>query len=57
MLYNLQYVLGDDLFQNAMKHYFEQWKMAHPYPEDFRNSIIEYTNVDLNWFPINSLND
>lgn len=50
MLYNLQYVLGDELFSNAMKHYFNQWKMAHPYPEDFRNSIIQYTNVDLNWF-------
>ncbi len=50
MLYNLQYVLGDTLFQNAMKYYFYQWKMAHPYPEDFRNSIIQYTKVDLNWF-------
>lgn len=50
MLYNLEYVLGDDLFKKAMQHYFEQWKMAHPYPEDFRNSIIQYTNVDLNWF-------
>jgi aminopeptidase N len=50
MLYNLQYVLGDTLFQNAMKHYFNQWKMAHPYPEDFRNSITQYTKVDLNWF-------
>ncbi|MDZ4667898.1 MAG: M1 family metallopeptidase [bacterium] len=50
MLYNLQYVLGDSLFQKAMQHYFNQWKMAHPYTEDFRNSIIAYTHVDLNWF-------
>ncbi len=50
MLYNLQYVLGDTLFQNAMKHYVNQWKFAHPYFEDFRNSIIQYTKVDLNWF-------
>jgi aminopeptidase N len=50
MLYNLQYVLGDSLFQNAMKHYVNQWKFAHPYFEDFRNSIIGYTKVDLNWF-------
>ena len=50
MLYNLQYVLGDELFLNAMKHYVSQWKIAHPYPEDFRNSIIQYTHVDLNWF-------
>jgi aminopeptidase N len=50
MLYNLQYVLGDSLFSGAMQHYFNQWKMAHPYFEDFRNSIINYTHVDLNWF-------
>ncbi len=50
MLYNLQYVLGDELFLKAMKHYFNKWKFAHPYPEDFRQAIIEYTKVDLNWF-------
>ncbi|GIV33058.1 MAG: hypothetical protein KatS3mg031_0593 [Chitinophagales bacterium] len=50
MLYNLQYVLGDSLFLQAMRHYFDQWKFCHPYEEDFRNSIIRYTKVDLNWF-------
>ncbi|MCI5056593.1 MAG: hypothetical protein MRY83_10825, partial [Flavobacteriales bacterium] len=50
MLYNLQYVLGDELFLEAMQHYFDQWKIAHPYFEDFRSSIINYTRVDLNWF-------
>lgn len=50
MLYNMQYVLGDSLFQRAMKNYFNQWSFRHPYVEDFRNSIIEYTKVDLNWF-------
>lgn len=50
MLWNLQYVLGDELFLKAMQHYTETWKLCHPYPEDFRNSIIQYTHVDLNWF-------
>ena len=50
MLYNLQYVMGDSLFQNSMKHYFSQWKFCHPYFDDFRNSIINYSHVDLNWF-------
>jgi len=50
MLYSLQYVLGDSLFQAAFRNYFEQWKFAHPYFEDFRSSIINFTNVDLNWF-------
>ncbi len=50
MLYNLQYVLGDELFSAAMKNYFSQWQYAHPYWEDFRSSVIRYTKVDLNWF-------
>lgn len=50
MLYNLQYVLGNKLFNEAMQHYFNQWKLCHPYFEDFRKSIIDYTKVDLNWF-------
>jgi aminopeptidase N len=50
MLYNLQYVLGDDLFLESMQYYFKTWKIAHPYNEDFRNAIIQFTKVDLNWF-------
>ena len=50
MLYNLQYVLGDSLFQAALKHYVAQWKFAHPYPEDFRNSVTQFTHTNLNWF-------
>lgn len=50
MLYNLRYVLGDELFKAAMQNYFNQWKFCHPYPEDFRASIINFTHNDLNWF-------
>lgn len=50
MLKNLEYVMGRALFDKAMQHYFKQWKFCHPYPEDFRNSIIQFTGVDLNWF-------
>ena len=50
MLFNLQYVLGDELFLSAMQNYFQTWKIAHPYLNDFRNSIIQFTGVDLNWF-------
>lgn len=50
MLKNLEYVLGRAFFDKAMQHYFNQWKFCHPYPEDFRNSIIQYTGIDLNWF-------
>jgi len=50
MLYNLQYTLGDSLFKETLHHYFEQWKFAHPYFEDFRASVIQFTHWDLAWF-------
>ena len=50
MLDNLRYTLGDELFLEAIQYYVRQWKCAHPYPEDFRQAIIDYTHVDLNWF-------
>jgi hypothetical protein len=50
MLYNLQYVLGDELFLEAMQNYFQTWKIAHPYFNDFRKTVITFTKVDLNWF-------
>ncbi len=50
MLYNLKYVLGDSLFLHAMQHYVKKWTGAHPYPEDFREAITEYTQIDLTWF-------
>jgi len=50
MLHNLEYVLGEELFAEAFKNYFDEWKFAHPYFDDFRHSIINYTKVDLNWF-------
>lgn len=33
-----------------MQNYFNQWKFAHPYIEDFRTSFIQFTHVDLNRF-------
>ncbi|HEY0976105.1 MAG TPA: M1 family metallopeptidase, partial [Flavobacteriales bacterium] len=50
MLFNLQYTLGDSLFLAALQNYFHRWKMCHPYVEDFRQSITDFTKVDLNWF-------
>ncbi|MDD3877393.1 MAG: M1 family metallopeptidase [Bacteroidales bacterium] len=50
MLMNLEYVLGKDLFNKAIKDYFEQWKFCHPYIEDMRASFIHSTQTDLNWF-------
>ncbi|MBL7810609.1 MAG: M1 family metallopeptidase [Bacteroidetes bacterium] len=50
MLYNLEYTLGDSVFLKAMKDYVAQWKICHPYIEDFRSSITRSVGTDLNWF-------
>ncbi|MDX9750658.1 MAG: M1 family metallopeptidase [Flavobacteriales bacterium] len=50
MLYNLQYVLGDSLFLEAMRHYVDQWRTCHPYPEDMRQSFVDRTGAELDWF-------
>ena len=50
LLQNLRYILGDSLFLHSMQSYFQTWKLAHPYPEDFRNSVIHATHTDLNQF-------
>ena len=50
MLYNLQYFLGDSAFSMAMKQYVKSWKFCHPYIDDFRNSIIQSAQTDLNKF-------
>jgi len=50
MLYNLEYVLGKEIFLKAMKNYVNQWKFCHPYPENFRESISHYTGENLDWF-------
>lgn len=50
MLYNLQYVLGEELFLKAMQNYFNEWKICHPYWEDFKTSMNRSTGTDLTWF-------
>lgn len=50
MLYNLQYVLGDDIFLKAMQFYFNRWYLCHPYEEDFVAAIRDYTKADIVWF-------
>lgn len=50
MLYNLQYLLGEKLFLKAMQNYFNQWRMAHPYPDDFRKAVTDVAKTDLTWF-------
>lgn len=45
----LEIYLGKDIFDNAMKAYFQEWKFKHPTPQDFKNIIekISGKNIDV----------
>lgn len=46
----LKKYLGDEVFEKAMKSYYEEWKFKHPYPEDFRKEFEKSTGKNLSWF-------
>ena len=50
VLYMLQYVIGDSLFDVAMKNYFNEWHYKHPYRTDFIASFEKTANRELDWF-------
>ncbi|HZY10343.1 MAG TPA: M1 family aminopeptidase, partial [Bacteroidota bacterium] len=51
VLLMLQYVLGDSVFEVAMKEYFNRWQFKHPYPEDFYSAMqVVGGKGDLSWF-------
>ena len=42
--------LGQEMFDNCMKEYFEKWKYKHPQPEDLKAIFENKTGKDLSWF-------
>lgn len=43
-------MLGDQLFNKALKYYIEQWKGHHPTPYDFFACMNAGAGKNLNWF-------
>ena len=50
VMFMLQYILGDSLFDFAMKEYFRRWHWKHPYLDDFQTVMEEVSNLSLEWF-------
>ncbi|MBW7888785.1 MAG: M1 family metallopeptidase [Bacteroidetes bacterium] len=46
----LEDLLGTETFNAAMLEYYRRWKLKHPYPNDFFNTIEDVTGRDLDWF-------
>lgn len=50
MFRNLEYMIGTERLREALAYYFDKWKFKHPYPNDFRQAMADYLNMDLTWF-------
>jgi hypothetical protein len=46
----LKSYLGDELFDNCMRTYFDRWAFKHPYPKDMQKVFEEVSDKNLNWF-------
>ena len=42
--------LGQEIFDECMKDYFEKWKFKHPQPSDLKAIFENKTGKDLSWF-------
>ena len=42
--------LGEDLMNQCMSAYFEEWKFKHPQPQNLQACFERVTGKDLNWF-------
>ena len=43
----LKQQLGGKIFEQSMKNYYSQWQFKHPYPENFKQSIEEVSNKNI----------
>lgn len=46
----LRAYLGDSLFDEAMRAYYQNWIFRHPRPDDLRTDFENFTGKDLTWF-------
>ena len=46
----LQYMLGDSLFDAGMRQYYDEWRFRHPDQRDFERSMEKASGMRLDWF-------
>ncbi len=46
----LESYLTTQVFDNALRSFYESWKFKHPYPEDMQSSFETSTGKNLDWF-------
>jgi hypothetical protein len=50
ILATLRNYLGEEMFGEIMRTYFERWKFKHPKSQDFFDIVNEVAGQDMNWF-------
>lgn len=58
-LVQLNYIVGEEVFNRAMLRYYDEWKYKHPHPNDFIRVFEKESNLELDWFLnqfVNSMN-
>jgi hypothetical protein len=49
MLVMLRKFLGDEVFEGALRAYFDEWMYKHPTPWDFFDTVERAAGTDLDW--------
>lgn len=49
-LQQLRYIVGDDLFFEGMRNYYNTWKFKHPEPNDFIRVMERVSGLQLKWY-------
>jgi hypothetical protein len=50
LFYYLKGYLGENLFDECMHTYYQEWKFKHPSPQDIENVFERVSKKDLDWF-------
>ncbi len=49
-LRSLEPVIGRDAFLRGMRHFAEEWRYRHPYPQDFYATFQRGAEVEIDWY-------
>jgi hypothetical protein len=50
VLVALRAVIGEEVFNRALREYLQRWKYRHPYPWDMWHTFENVSGRDLDWF-------
>ena len=50
LLAQLKYIMGEEVFFDAMKEYYNEWRFKHPTPNDFIRVMEKESGLQLQWF-------